>query len=461
MTSWVASTNARLSFARWLIIPATFGLFALVGLAISTEDRNELQARSAEDAPLPQPQIGQSVKPNDASGPDNGNRTTPSTSSNITSPETQPPTTQASATGGANLRPVSFEVRATNGRVSVELTGPGPVASPVKPDGTIGTPTPLQPDVSGTGASVRLNAQGQLEPVVPGDIRRGDLVLDAVDDAVAVGVGVGVDVIRPDGSRIQIRPSTAGSGLGLVTNEIDPSGQARPVAPDASGEIVVGDGVTIRLPSPHEAAGAPPSMWDKASTTPWRWIFLLVGALALVSALVARYLHRHKPDDPFGPGWIGPGGIPAHRFEEFLAMLSADPDPARAVRLAFLAAERGVANLPRRNSVDTPFEWYRRVVGAYPQIGEPLAALCSRFVAVRFGAEKPSADDRDAAVTALRELNRLGRALLIPADTIPADTTPADTIPADTTPADTTPADTGPADASPTEGPAFEVGAGV
>jgi hypothetical protein len=216
----------------------------------------------------------------------------------------------------------------------------------------------------------------------------------------------GIDLVRGDGSRIEIRLGP--DGASIEATEVGIDGQRRPLEVGEGGEIDAGDGVAISTPDKGPADPvAPQSLWEQATSTPWRWIFIGIAALAAISAAVAFVLHRKGSDEPFGADFVGPAGVPRDRFGEFIAMLLADDDPARAIRLAFYAAERGLGGLPHRRNTETPFEWCARAVASHPQVTGPLTSLCSRYATARFAPEQPDPADRDAAVDELRAVFHL------------------------------------------------------
>ncbi|MCP4227711.1 MAG: DUF4129 domain-containing protein [Actinomycetia bacterium] len=258
------------------------------------------------------------------------------------------------------------------------------------------TPQPLIDDTIDDQAGYRLDPTGQLRPVTADQIQPGDLVVQPVDG--------GIDIVRADRGRTEIRPEgTTGSsneaGDEFAVTEIGADGVSRIHQPDANGQVHLDDGVTVQMPTPRPSLG----IWERVTTTPWRWIVLGFVLLALSSIGVALYLHFNRPE-PFGPGFVGQDGVPVNRFDEFLAMLAADPDPARAIRLAFAAAERGLGSLPARHETETPFEWSARVTTDHAELDHPLSNLCSQFATARFAPHRPSSADRDLAVDELRLL---------------------------------------------------------
>jgi hypothetical protein len=411
-TGWGANANARPGPGRWLLLPLAAALFALLGLAISTEDRDEFQERTSTAAARPRPATADDSR----AVPVGAATSTPATSAPATStPATIANRQPAPGIGEQSGQRVSFEVTAPSGRLGVQLGGAQPLAVPsgtnggglpeLLTDGTgSGTGAPGTPTVSGDPADpaatvgLRLTSEGRLEPVTQGQIKPGDLVVTP-----AAG---GLDLIRANGTRVQVRPDASASGI--AASEVSPAG-VNPLQPDGRGEIALADGVTIRVPQtqPHDTPITPTSAWARLRSSWWRWLALAAAAV-LVAATTAIVLRRRRRPRTTGEG-LGPlgrpgAGVPAHRFEQFLATLAADPDPGRAIRLAFAAAERGLGRLPARHSTETPFEWYRRVAPVHPQLAEPLAGLCACFANTRFAPAAPTSAERDAAVGELRRL---------------------------------------------------------
>lgn len=444
MTTGLGSDNPRRRPARWLLLPLTVGLFALIGMAISAEDRQRTEqdtvsvgspSGGASDEQIPAAGAGAADPP-----PDGG------ISSDATTTSTSAPSDGAAGaeqaagddSGGSGTEPVNMEVSGPAGRLGVQLGGANPIARPIGADDLTGAPSELvdgpqgptakatgdgtgavpgstpdgstpdgTTDGSATGAAptvgLKLGADGQLQPVSQDQIAPGDLVV--------APAGGGLDVLRPDGSRVQIRPGASSDGSGLVASEATADGVTG-LQPSEGGEIDVGDGVTVTLPTPdpidlsNDSAGG-------LTGPAWARLAALAAAVVLLLAGLWLWLRRRRrarsavPDGAGGEAVAPP--LPASQIDALLASLAADPDPARAIRLAFSAAERGMGRLPARHSIETPFEWYRRVAGTQPDLAEALAGLCACFANTRFSPTPPSAADRDAAVNELRRLHTMGR----------------------------------------------------
>ena len=453
MTNGWANDNARRRPARWLLVPLTVALFALIGMAISAEDRQ----RSEEETVSVGPPGGassldevQTASDGAAEPPPADGASAPSTTAPADGAATTASTTSADDAasagndGESGTQPVNVEISGPGGRLGVQVGGAAPVARPIGADGTAGAPSELadgpqgplarapgtgdgtSADGAGTGTGgtlpdgtptdgtptgagdgqpvvgLRLGPDGQLQPVSQSQIAPGDLVV--------APAGGGLDVVRPDGSRVQIRPGASADGSGLVASEATADGVSG-LKPDGSGRIDVGDGVTVTLPTPD-----PIDLSTEADSglagLPWAWVVALAAlavALMLGLWLWLRQRRRRQGAAPTADSGAVAPPIPAHQLEALLATLAADPDPARAIRLAFSAAERGIGRLPARHSTETPFEWYRRVGAAQPDLAEPLAGLCACFANTRFSATPPTTADRDAAVAELQRLHQLSR----------------------------------------------------
>ncbi len=455
MASTVGDTNRRFGPARWLLIPVTIALFALVGLAISTERRDQYQARRSALST----QDGAAAADRDTAGapsrpPVGGFTRRPATprpnQGTGDGSEATPIGDSAQSGQGGGQQTTSLVVSGPNGQVNLDLQGFRPLATSTGSDGTTQPQVQLRPGPTGPTAipapppgadpnaqpagpapsdgqpsvGLRLDADGTLEPVSAGQVTPGDLVL-----APAQG---GVDVVGADGSKVEVRPadqasdprtvfggggSRPGATTGLQATRIGSDGRVQVLRPDNQGRIDLGGGVSLQVPRPPEASAGPRPVWQAVLSSRWRVVALVALAVVLAAgaglALWRRHRRRRAEAEPFGPGWVGPDGVPIDRLEEFLALLAADPDPARAVRLAFSAADRGLGRMPARGTTETAFEWQRRVAAAHPDLAQLLASLCARFADTRFGPRRPGPAERDAALAELRELARLSRA---PAD---------------------------------------------
>ena len=377
---------------RWVIAPFAVALFVLIGLAVSTEDRQTFQTGDAIEEPVTERTSGGSDRWSSSTvplGPDDG----------------------------AAIVGLGYEA----GETDLRLGASRPAAAPRTGSGdrlpAVPIPDPGLETATGDRPAdgYRIGSDGSFEPVTFADIGPGDAVIRPNQD------GRGVDVLQADGSYTEIR--LVEQGLDAVTlTAVDPSGGRTPISFGRDGAAELTGGVRVTLPRqetlPHQmtlpgdtepVAGQPDVDDDPASIDPGRVLLLIVGG-ALAGALLLYFRRRRRPvdgDEPDGPDYVSDVGVPEERFEEFVAMLAADADPARAIRLAFSAAEAGAGGLPRRLTTETPFEWCERVVAGNVELAPPLRSLTDHFARVRFASVPPSLADRDAAIAdlvAVREL---------------------------------------------------------
>lgn len=379
---------------RWLVVPLAVGLLVLTGLGASIQDRRSVLADETDDRSEP---IGGRAGDQDRSEQQN--------------PRPLDDARSDPGSGGSDV-----ELASETGSVGVELGGDVAVAHPRTGEGA-GEGTAAS-DSSGAGgvaltSGMRLTDDGGLEPIDQADVQAGDIVLASAE-------GGGIDVLRAGGGQVEVRPTDGG----IDVAEVNANGERTPVAPNEDGVIDLGDGVTLRVPigtgqatedassaAAGPAGGDTQSFGDRVLDGPARRLLIAIAAVGLMAAAIGYLLYRRRQEEPFGPDFVGPDGIPAARFDEFAAMLAADHDLARAIRLSFYAAERGMGRLPQRHSSETPFEWYGRVIVKHNYFAPALGVLCDRFASTRFSPTGPSPQDRDEAVAALIELNDLARGL--------------------------------------------------
>jgi len=423
------------------------GLFALIGMALSAEDR---QRTEQDTVSVGSPSGGPSDQEIPAAGPGAASSPPEGGPDREPTPTTGPTDGAAGAddatsdNGGSGTEPVNMEVSGPAGRLGVQIGGANPVARPIGANDIAGAPSELVegplgpaaetpgagPGTAGPGGStgttpgdtsatttapgsdgsapaaptvgLKLGADGQLQPVSQDQIAPGDLVV--------APAGGGLDVLRPDGTRVQIRRGASSDGSGLVASEVT-ANRVTGLQPAEGGRIDVGDGITVTLPTPDPI--------DLSNDTEGglsgpRWAQLAaLAAAALFLAGLRLWLRRRRRTRATTAATAGGEAvappIPASQIDALLASLAADPDPARAIRLAFSAAERGMGRLSARRSTETPFEWYRRVAGTEPDLAEALAGLCACFANTRFSPTPPRAAERGLAVAELRRLHTLGR----------------------------------------------------
>lgn len=289
------------------------------------------------------------------------------------------------------------------GEPLIVQTEDGPVRLDFGPDGDLVADQPsgeiieIDPDDL---SAIRVNEDGSLELVPLDEVQPSDTLL--------VPTGDGFDLVRPDGSRVEFRAD--GENDGTTATEITADGQEIELTPNPDGSVTLEDGTTVGPIDIAEDGGAFEQFVDRASDLPWPWVFGAIALLTLLSIGTAVYLHRTKPESAFDYSQFVTTGVPEDQFENFLAILRADPDPTRAIRLGFYAAERGLGGLPPRRAEETPFEWLARVERHRPHLAEALTPICDLFARARFGSEPPTLEDRDLMVEHLRALNRIANA---------------------------------------------------
>lgn len=244
-------------------------------------------------------------------------------------------------------------------------------------------------------SAIRIDEDGNIALVPLDEIEADDTVLEPTTN--------GFDLVRPDGSRVEFRVD--GENDGVTATEIGVDGTETELTPNPDGSVTLSDGRTVGPIDAAEDGGTLEQILDRTSDLPWPWVFGAIAALAALSIGTAVYLHRNRPDDPFDYSQFAAGGVAADQFEDFLAVLAAQSDATRAIRLAFYASERGLAGLPPRRADETPFEWHARVETMRPDLARPLAPICDMFARVRFAPVNPSTADRDLMIMHLEELN--------------------------------------------------------
>jgi len=411
----VASRSSLFWPARWLVVPAVVAIIAMMGAAISAAPRPDFGGPESDLDQGPKPgsdfasdfasDIDPDFNPGDRGRDPGGN--VPGDFD--FEPDHQPPP-NASVEGeqvpdrvggegnGGNLSTdgdrdgdddrAAFTVTTDDYSVTV-VVGDGDLQlQPRQSGGERGDTLVFEPGAN-DGQAWQIADNGQFEPVDVDDIGDGTPAFRPL--------GEGLEIINADGSRIQVILDEDGD---FTVSEIDPSGQSTVHTPDSDGNVTIDD-VTVGVPI--RSVG----VWERVKTTPWTWIVIGMAMLALASIAAAIYLQVIRPRrNPGTDPDLGRQVLPAE-VDDLLAELRADPDPARAIRLAFAAAERGMGSLPPRRRTETPFEWCSRAGGDAPELFEPLTSLASHFATARFAPDRPSAADRDAAVDELDRLAEL------------------------------------------------------
>ncbi len=362
---------------RWLLAPAFVLLIVIVGMAVGSEDRSQFGQAGQNPSPAEDRSTGPRTSGEGSGSPSNSSRG--DDLSGLQVDDAGPIETTS-----------NLEIRGRAGSVDVQLNPDGPeLAFPRGADGTGGLATELTTDGMPPDTGFRLAPDGRLELVPADEVAPGDIVLQPHPDGLSLPLG--------DGDRLDVR--VVGDDEVLRFDRVSSDGLSQPVVPDADNVIELGDGVSIRLPTPpDQAAPSPPRGIN------WR-LFLIWLTVMLVGSLGLAY-HLHRNGDPilFTDRFTAPDELPVDRLVDFLAALRADPDPARAIRLAFQGAEQGLGTLPAREATETPFEWHRRVADRQPHLDRELGSLCSLFTTARFAPERPHPADRDVAVDNLARL---------------------------------------------------------
>ncbi|MEM9565675.1 MAG: DUF4129 domain-containing protein [Actinomycetota bacterium] len=362
----------------WLAVPAFLAVLVLVGLGASTESANEFERRTERGQAETQPEF----RPD----PDGDVQRTPQPSD---APDVEPGEIDdvPPAGEGAEITIVS-----ETGEIVVQL---GEDGRPVRltPVGDDGAPIDIDPDDL---VGIRLGEDGQLE-IVP---------LDEIgpDDTVVVPADGGFDLLRPDGSRVEFRAD--GENDGVTATEISPDGEATELVPNADGSVTLSDGTTVGPIDIAEDGGALERLIDRTRDLPWPWLVAALLVLIGGSIALAYHLHRNRPEEGLDLSGLAGASVSDDRFEQFLATLTRDPDPSRAIRIGFSVAERGLGGTPPRRADETPFEWQARVATHQPDAGAPVGQVCDLFARVRFAPGQATDADRRAMIAALQDLHR-------------------------------------------------------
>lgn len=352
---------------RWLAIPILLGLLVTVGMATTATEQGPSSGGDESSG------SGAAGQGDDRTGglPD---------------------------TTDTEIEPVTVTAGTDRGDVDVTFDTDGVVRlSPAGTEGDTGT-GPTVDLVPGTESGFTMSEDGRLEPVAPGQLGDDGIGFRADSEGVIVEVpGDSPILLRPDGER---------GGVSASDVDLD----YEPLAPDENGELVLDDGTTLS-PIENPAPTGVVVVAD-AGDLPWTWVFSTIAAVAVVSALTGYLLHRTRPEPTATDvGFMVTAGIDTMSdsgFEEFLHELAIDPDPARAVRLGFHAAEQGLGVLPPRRKAETPNEWATRVGADRPELAAALATLSDVFARARFGPAPVGDGDRDTVIEQLRRVRSSG-----------------------------------------------------
>lgn len=344
---------------RWLVIPAAVLLLVIIGMALSA---------------APRPESSEPARPDEQADPSPDNP----------SPDNPSPPPEFDAAQSV-AEPPSVTMTSDDGTIEIRFDADGVARATVEGrDGEFDL-------VPGTGSGFRLTSDGRLEPVPAGMIEPDDLGL------TPTGQGVAVDA--PDNPTVELRPD--GRTGGVSATEFDGDAVTQLTGPD--GTVELRDGTTI---SPIELPGEEGSaIVAAARDMPWRWIVAAITALAVASALTGYLMHRRHVEPSMSVtttlDWATDG---TEDFEGFLERLAADPDPTRAIRLAFHAVEQGLSGLPVRRAEETPFEWHRRASDTIPAVESTLGRICDLYAKARFAPGQATEQDRYEMIDDLRQL---------------------------------------------------------
>ncbi len=378
----------------WLAVPAFLAVLTLVGLGVSTEGRSDFERRTTEAG---QDDTGDQIDRTGAVQDDDGQ------------PQATPgPEDAQSAEGfpsddGDQMADITIATETGEIIIGVDEDGHPLRLTPVGPDGT-GQPIEIDPDDL---VAIRLGEDGELEVVPLDEVGPGDTILAPADG--------GFDLQRPDGSVVEFRAD--GENGGITATEISPNGESTELEPGPDGSVTLSDGTTVGPIDVVDELGPMERLIERTRELPWPLLLAGLILLVLASLALALYLHRKRSDETFDFGQLASSGVPDGRFDQFLATLSADPDPSRAIRIGFSVAERGLGGIPSRRPDETPFEWHRRVGGGGAAIDATLGQICDLFARARFAPGRSTEADRQAMITALRQLHRRGRGAAVADDT--------------------------------------------
>ncbi len=361
-TGRAGAAQTGLSQLRWLVIPALLALFAIVGMAV------------ASDEPTTSTQADQPGQPDEFE-----------LAEDQSEGDAAPDPTPAGAP--------EVTVSSQEGDVSVRFEGDGVVrARPNDEAEGEGEEVALTP---GGETSYQISPDGQLTPVpagqTPDELAENGVVL-------APGGDFGVEIVTPEGDSVRLQADGVTGGVSAV----DLNNDDAPLEPGSDGLVVLDDGTTI---GPLEEPGQFITIEaDPRQSMPWVLIFSVIGVVALVSAATGLLLHRKSEEAPILMGRSPGSQLQTMAFSELMTRLAADPDPTRAVRIGFDAAQAGLAGLPPRSADETPFEWEERVAHVHPEAAQPVEVLCDLFARARFA---PGVSDENDRTSMMQQLNTI------------------------------------------------------
>jgi hypothetical protein len=242
---------------------------------------------------------------------------------------------------------------------------------------------------------LRLDDDGLLEAVDRQELTDDDTRAFVTDD--------GLDLGRPNGNVVVF---TFDDDERLMGAEFTPDGDQLEVNRNSDGTFTFDDGTTVGPfdnPGLTDQAEQQGGLFGGQRDLPWRWVVIWLVGMTLASLALALYLHLvAEPVDLDIPALAV--ASTDDEFERFLAGLAGDPNPTRAIRLAFQVAEQGLGGLPRRRREETPQEWQERVQDQRRELASPVTELCGLYSRIRFGGRTADERDRQAAIAALRAI---------------------------------------------------------
>ncbi len=363
-TARAGAARTGLSQLRWLVIPALLALFAIVGMAVATDDPS---TSPQADQPGQQDDLQLTEDPGEADA----------------APEDTP--------GGAP----EVTVSSREGDISVRFDGDG--IARARPGDESAGEIALAP---GTDDSYQISQGGLLTPVP--DRQAAEELADS-GVVLSPGSDFGVVVVTPEGDSVRLQADGVTGGVSAV----DLADQEAPIQPNSDGLVVLEDGTTI---GPLEEPGQFITIGsDPDQSMPWVAIFSVIAVVALVSAATGLFLHRKSEEAPIVMGGSPGSQLKTMAFSELMDRLAADPDPTRAVRIGFDAAQAGLGGLPTRSEDETPFEWEDRVAQALPEAAQPVEVLCDLFARARFAPGASDEADRTLMMEQLNVIHQLRR----------------------------------------------------
>ncbi len=224
--------SSRRASVGWLAIPAFLLALALVGMAVTTEPREQFEQRANQQSDGGDGDDGGATDERDprSNGSERGDNPQTGQDGDIQQGDIE----QGDGRSGEPEDRRSIVIRTETGDVVIEVDEDGTPQRAVPGDSAFPSDPSrvLTPDADGEFVGIRINDDGELEPVGVGDV--------GVDDFRLRPTGDGLEITRPDGSRLRLRPTEDGR---LSGTEIAADGTSSEV-PGQDGEVLIqpGDG---------------------------------------------------------------------------------------------------------------------------------------------------------------------------------------------------------------------------